>query len=202
LSLAQRGIKPGGGALFLPPSGGAPGDRKSEASRRTENMLRSELAARDTAIGLGPDGPVVAALEDQARRGSALGHATFDVTVDAGGFVVALSAVSATESREDWSAIGAKSLLALKGKTLRRKGPLSMRIEVDARIALPSGADPGLGVSVLGIPLKKGDGPKSAQVAVGGTPYGPGVSGRFDVADVGAKSRRVVHAHVVGVTAL
>ncbi len=219
LSLAQLGLSPSGGALYLPPtpgggggnagaSAGAPGaaaapaDGKSEASRRTENMLRADLAAHDTAIGLGPDGPVIAALEDHARRSVANGRATFDITVDARGLVVSLTAVGATESHDDWRAVGAQSLAALKGKTLRRKGPLSMRIEVDARIALPSGADPGVGVDVAGIPLKKGDGPKSAKVSVGGTPFGPGVTLQGDLADIGAKTRRVVHAHVVRVSAL
>jgi hypothetical protein len=218
LSLAQLGLSPGGGAMYLPPSAGngvaptggagagpgatAPADGKSEASRRTENMLRADLAAHDTAIGLGPDGPVIAALEDHARRSVANGRATFDITVDARGLVVSLTAVGATESHDDWRAVGAQSLAALKGKTLRRKGPLSMRIEVDARIALPSGADPGVGVDVAGIPLKKGDGPKSAKVSVGGTPFGPGVTLQGDLADIGAKTRRVVHAHVVRVSAL
>ncbi len=218
LSLAQLGLSPGGGALYLPPvagsggaggapagsapSGGAPADGKSEASRRTENMLRADLAAHDTALGLGPDGPVIAALEDHARRSVANGRATFDVTVDARGLVVSLTAVGASESHDDWRAVGAQSLAALKGKTLRRKGPLSMRIEVDARIALPSGADPGVGVDVAGIPLKKGDGPKSAKVSVGGTPFGPGVTLQGDLADIGAKTRRVVHAHVVRVSTL
>lgn len=217
LSLAQLGLSPGGGALYLPPSAGnggaggaatsssgsaAPADGKSEASRRTENMLRADLAAHDTAIGLGPDGPVIAALEDHARRSVANGRATFDVTVDARGLVVSLTAVGASESHDDWWAVGAQSLAALKGKMLRRKGPLSMRIEVDARIALPSGADPGVGVDVAGIPLKKGDGPKSSKVSVGGTPFGPGVTLQGDLADIGAKTRRVVHAHVVRVSAL
>lgn len=217
LSLAQLGLSPGGGALYLPPTAGSgaggagtapaggaapPADGKSEASRRTENMLRADLAAHDTAIGLGPDGPVIAALEDHARRSVANGRATFDVTVDARGLVVSLTAVGASESHDDWRAVGAQSLAALKGKTLRRKGPLSMRIEVDARIALPSGADPGVGVDVAGIPLKKGDGPKSAKVSLGGTPFGPGVTLQGDLADIGAKTRRVVHAHVVRVSAL
>ncbi len=217
LSLAQLGLSPSGGALYLPPapgSGGrgapsgapgagvAPADGKSEASRRTENMLRADLAAHDTAIGLGPDGPVIAALETHARRSVANGRATFDITVDARGLVVALTAVGATESHDAWREVGAQSLAALKGKTLRRKGPLSMRIEIDARIALPSGADPGLGVDVAGIPLKKGDGPKSAKVSLGGTPFGPGVTLQGDLADIGAHTRRVVHAHVVRVTTL
>jgi hypothetical protein len=90
------------------------------------------------------------------------------------------------------------------------------------RRELPSGADPGIEVNVLGIPLKRGAGKRSNRLSIlepifklemidvpdpggsGGTIKLPSLtativpfSGFGDLSDLGASPRRLVHAHVV-----
>jgi hypothetical protein len=106
---------------------------------------------------------------------------------------------------------------ALAGKKLRvpaGSNGVSFQLRVVSRVQLPSGADPGLGIDVLGIPVKKGDGKRSAKISILSpviqeieVPGSDGVrapvvafsliAGAGDLADVGAVARRLVTAYLV-----
>ncbi len=121
-----------------------------------------------------------------------------------------------------WSRVATRALTALSKRRLRvpqgAKG-MELRIRVESRWALPSGADPGLEVRLLGVPLKKGEGKRSAKISIlepkasiemvdvpqpGNTKIpmpapqlGVGILGvAGDPSDIGAKPRRIVHAKV------
>jgi hypothetical protein len=91
-------------------------------------------------------------------------------------------------------------------------------VRVESRVQLPSGADPGLTVNILGVPVQKGQGPRSARidildvtpkletkeerlpsgqtVSVPRLSVGNVLSMMGDLSDIGAKPQRMVHAHV------
>lgn len=101
------------------------------------------------------------------------------------------------------------------------EAPPEARRGTGPRTATP--AQPGFAVDFAGIPLKKGEGKKSARLSIlplpkahkvhVPTPDGsydlpwitapiPGVALAADPADLGATPRRMVHAHVVSTTVL
>jgi hypothetical protein len=73
-----------------------------------------------------------------------------------------------------------------------------LTVAVTSHLELPSGSDPGVEVRALGIPLQKGGGERSTRIDILNplNPAGPfSLSG--DLADIGAKARRMVRSHVV-----
>lgn len=223
LSLSQMGV-----GVTAPLVTTRPGEKRpdpvAQAARNVEKSINDELARRDRELGLGSDGPVVSALE-LATYGSALngnGKATFVARIDSSGRVNLLSVVNVNGDHEGWRRVASHALRVLSRKKLRvpqgAKG-IELRISVESRWAMPSGADPGLEVRMLGVPLKKGQGKRSARISIlepkakvemvevpqpGGTTVpmpmpqiGIGVLGvAGDLSDVGAKARRIVHAKV------
>jgi hypothetical protein len=96
-----------------------------------------------------------------------------------------------------------------------------MRIEIVSAWKLPSGHDPGVDVSVLGLPVSKGEGKQSTKVELlnpipklQAVELAPGVNVSVptvnvtviavagDPADIGARPRRVVHARLLDSTVL
>ncbi|MBX3215830.1 MAG: hypothetical protein KF850_27575, partial [Labilithrix sp.] len=113
LGLAGSGPNPFAGAGARE---GAPGDKRrpsatpeaptaSEAKRRAEQALKDGVRARDVDLGLGPEGPVLRALEDATYADVApeRGGATFLAVVDARGLVVDLRLLSSTGPPRDWA---------------------------------------------------------------------------------------------------
>ncbi len=95
-----------------------------------------------------------------------------------------------------------------------------MHIEIVSAYKMPSGADPGTDVTLLHVPLKKGDGKKSSRIdlldpipkivtvdppADSTSPVKlPRTEARWtiismqgDVSDIGARPRRIVHGRVL-----
>jgi hypothetical protein len=65
-------------------------------------------------------------------------------------------------------------------------------------VELPSGADPGLEVRALGLPIKRGQGERSARIDIlNPLTLAAPLSVLGDPADIGATARRMVRAHVV-----
>ncbi len=229
LSLESLGVGPAGrGAtgLYRP----RPLVRRS-AAERLARSLAQPTAERDVALGLGPHGPVIVALERAARDVVTPLNATalFVARVDREGRVVNLELLETTQDYAAWVRVADRARQALGGRRLTVSdgaNGLSMRIRLESREQLPSGADPGLGVSLAGIPLKRGKGDRSPQIdvlkpelklemaevpdpggsepvrlprpRVGLTLLNLGV----DPADIGAHAQRIVRAHVESVEVL
>ncbi len=194
----------------------------AESRRAVDRALKDPARERETELGLGPEGPVLTALGEATSRSTApvRGRAVFVATADESG-VFALELRDAEGSRAGWDDARTIALAALKGKKLRLPAGATravMRLEVRSDWKLPGGQDPGTNVSVLRIPVGKGETKDSTRVTildpipklrVTEIPLPNGVkipvpsveidlfSTNADPANTGAKPRRVVHAHVI-----
>jgi hypothetical protein len=157
--------------------------------------VRQELYEADRRAGLGVGGPFVRALEEGTQgEGPARGSATFVITTDGSGRVTDVSVVSASADRPAWAHVAKRiaSAFSAPGRRVRDRGRgVVIRIEVDVKSTLPSGAAPGSPVHGHVPPSPTSGAPD----AVGTSAAGPGLG--FDVADIGARARRVVHARVL-----
>lgn len=172
----------------------------ADAKRGAERSLRDGLAARDAAIGLGPEGPVLTALTEAARSSLApeRGTATFQATVDGAGLVVSLRLVGSTGGSDGWSDArdrAARSLAATK-LALRGSKGATLTIVVESDVQLPSGTKPGAAVQPT---------LKNSQVTLPNAVTNNATSdsvktytiGEGDLSDIGARPRRVVRARLV-----
>ncbi len=200
-----------------------PPEREHE-EKGAERAVRSVLRERDRKIGLGVSGPVVAAVEAVARTSTASveSHAVLEVVADGEGRVVSVSVSDASEDRPGWDGVAKGLLAAMRSKRLHvPKGSrgVVMTIAIDSREALPSGAAPGVNVSVFDQKVHSGKNERSAAVHIlplaklpialpaPGKPGGvevktlvlpipvPQIDAVFDAADFGAAAARVIHAH-------
>jgi hypothetical protein len=168
LTLEQLGI--GARNPFLPDAARRIGERPrpGEGLRRSmaDAIVRSEQGR-----GLGPEGPVLKRLVELTRQSDAAldANAVLRVATNAAGQVVSVDVVESTSDMRPWRAVAARLLEALREQRLRvPKGGrgVTMDLRVVSHVELPSGADPGLGVDVLGIPLKRGAGKKSPRISI------------------------------------
>jgi hypothetical protein len=186
-----------------PPSPSSPSSpSSSSASARATALLRDPARARERALGLGPEGPVLRALGDATTASFApiKGRAVFRAIADGTGMIVGIEVVDCDGGRAGWANAAELALDALKGKKLRMPSTATratMRIEIVSEMKMPSGHDPGVDVSILGVPITKGDGKQATKVrildplsldvfALGGDPV-----------DIGAKARRVVRSRLL-----
>lgn len=148
--------------------------RLREKPRLGEGLRRSmadSIARSEQARGLGPEGPVLKELVELTRRSDAAlnASAVLRVATDASGRVLSVEVVESTSDGGPWRRVAARLLEALKRQRLRVPSGgrgVTMDLRVVSRVELPSGADPGMGVDVLGIPLKKPGGKKSPRVSI------------------------------------
>ncbi|MDF2697462.1 MAG: hypothetical protein K0S65_5845 [Labilithrix sp.] len=154
----------------------------AEAKRAVEKSMKDAMRAQDVAVGLGPEGPVLSALQDATYGGLAPDHgnAVFLAVVDASGTVVDLRLIASNGGEPGWSDTRERAMQALKGKklSLRGGGGAELRIAVVSDVRLPSGNTPGA-------PIRSGL-----------------TSGTFDVTDISAKPRRIVSARLVSISSL
>ena len=214
LGLAGSGPNPFAGAG---PREGAPSDERrpsatpeaptaSEAKRRAEQALKDGVRARDVDLGLGPEGPVLRALEDATYADVApeRGSATFLAVVDARGPVVDLRLLAATGPPRDWAGAPARALRARGGAKLALRGArgAELRIAVESDVRLPSGNRPRERI--------RGSFEESKVVLPENVPTGGMTTGvtdtrtlsTFDVTDIAAKPRRIVHARLLSLATL
>jgi hypothetical protein len=143
---------------------------------------------------MGPEGPVLRALEEATSGGLAplRGSATFLVVIGADGAVVDRKLVR-ERGGSGWDETRESALRALAGKKLALRGANGAvaKIEVTSDLKLPSGAS-----TPYTAPLTQSSIGRSANVASGGTPdvAESRTVGLFDLSDIGQKPRRVVHA--------
>ena len=187
-------------AATTSPGAGPPS--AAESKRRADAMLRGTGQARDRELGLGPEGPVLHALGD-ATMGSfapVKGRAVFRAIADGTGMIVGIEVLSCDGGRDGWVNAAEIAREALKGKKLRLPSTATqaeMRIEIVSEMKMPSGHDPGVDVSVLGLPITKGDGPQSTQVRILDPLSLSFLAGTADPSDIGAKPRRVVRTRIL-----
>ncbi len=203
---------------------GDPESERQAAKQRVLAALNAPLDAKDRELGLGPDGPALAALGRAVSESNApvRGKAVFLVRVDEHGHVFAIEVAESDSPRSEWTEAARLASAALAREKLRlRPGArgAELRIEVSSAWKMPSGHDPGANVSIAGIPIAKGAGKDSAQVRVldllprlEAVELVPGtkvliptvtftvIAGSFDASNIGATARRVVHTRLLGST--
>jgi hypothetical protein len=185
--------------------------------------MQQSVVEHDSVVGLGPQGPVLAALRREARASLAPvnSHAVVLATLSSSG-ALDLRLISASRNFAAWGQVAERARAALRKTALPLPAGargLELEIRIDSRAQLPSGADPGLAVDLLSIPLREGKGKRSSRISLlepklelteeevrmpgGDTVKLPrlrfginvlGIGG--DPADLGAKARRVVNVRV------
>ncbi len=178
LSLDALGM--GAPGLAAHSAGAGEGPRTEEEMRAARNEsvragMRNALANTDTAMGLGPEGPLLAELE-RAVHASSLdlsGKVTFHCTFDAKGRLTGIRVSSCDGQNGAWEALGEAVKTALAGKESRAViDGYASDVVVETALKLPSGA-------------AVGDRVTAQQGTV-----------MADLSDIGAVPRRVVHARV------
>jgi hypothetical protein len=217
LSLRDLGVDRGSNP-FIGPVTERPTERQV-LNQRLRHALRGEIARQDQARGLGPEGPAVTAVTDIVMASATAPNtsALLRVRTDGAGGVTLVDVLEADRDGDEWQRIAAELVRALAGKKLRvpaGSDGVSFQLRVVSRVQLPSGADPGLSVDVLGIPLKKGDGDRSTKISILSpvikeveVPDSNGIrvpvvsfaiiGAAGDLADIGAVARRLVSAYLV-----
>lgn len=221
LSLRELGIGAGNNPFFGPDAS-AP-SRGQVLNQRLRHSLRSGLASHDQKMGLGPEGPAVAAVKSIVLASATTPNtsALLRLRTDADGRTVLVEVVEAANESDGWRRIAEELERALAGKRLRvvpGTGGVSMTLRVASRVQLPSGADPGLAVELFGQTIKEGGGDRSAKLKIltpeisvqevelpnsGGVKI-PVVSASLtligaagDLVDIGAVAQRIVTAYLV-----
>lgn len=183
-----------------------------ESNSGVKQTMRESVAHR-ASIGLGPEGPVLTAFQDATYGGLApvIGSATFVATVDVNGFVVDIKLLNTHPKTKDaesgWDDAREQAKKALAGKKLALRGSngAELRIDVSSDWLLPSGnrpkdfpVQPTLRLNGKEVLHPK---PKENLMAPSGE-SAPVTLATFDLSDIGAKPRRIVHTRLVSVTEL
>lgn len=200
-----------------------------QAERRLQRALDQAVTNSNAELGLGPHGPIIGALESAAQRLDTPLNASarFVARVDGSGRLVDLAVADVTADRAAWDRVRRAAWEALSGTRLTSSAGtrgLVLQIAVSSREQLPSGADPGLTVTVAGVKVKRGKGKRSSRIDIMKPELKienvevPGPGGEsvrlpmiragvtalnlgLDPADFGARPSRMVHAHVISVEA-
>jgi len=165
-----------------------------DAAERATALLRDGLHEHDAAIGLGPEGAVITALEAATHASTATdrGRASFIAVIDSGGLVELRLSKSLGPGWEDAKK---RALAALAGKPFALRGAKRAEIEIEvvSDVRTPSGA------KVPITPTQEASRVRRSENVPGGTldTVQTHTVARFDLADIGARSTRVVHAKVV-----
>ncbi|MBX3231948.1 MAG: hypothetical protein KIT84_12280 [Labilithrix sp.] len=173
--------------------------------KRAEQAVKDALRARDHALGLGPEGPVITALEAATHAGFApeQGTATFVAVIDERGIVVDLKLTSSSASgkagAQGWEDVRARAVKSLASAKIQMRGVkrAELTIAVESKVVLPSGNDPKKPITPTAKPTavvtrsNAPGSPSGADVAAGAT------VAEFDLTDIGAKKTRTVHAKLV-----
>jgi hypothetical protein len=200
LSLAALGVDGQNPFLDRGDPAAARAAKATRVKRRLDQALAQGMTNSDVALGRGSGGPVLRAFEAAAYASTAPlnGSASFLMVIDSEGKLVSSVLGNASGDREAWARVARQTAQALAQRKLQvpRGKSVQLAIEVTSHLELPSGADPGVELSAQGIPLKKGGGPRSTKLDISIFPF-PAATVYGDPADLGARPRRMVHAHVV-----
>jgi hypothetical protein len=202
LGLAELGLT--GPNQFLDRSAQAPASasRRVNVKKRLDRALSQGLQDQKTALGLGAGSPVMRTLQSTIYGSTAPlnGSAMFTFIIDSEGKLVSSSLGEVSSDRDKWERVARQAAQALAQRKLPvPKGrSVKLTVAVTSHLELPSGADPGLEIKALGIPLKKGEGDRSTSISIL-NPLNPAeiLSIMGDPADLSGKARRMVRSHVV-----
>jgi hypothetical protein len=158
----------------------------SGADHPAARAMRGTGLAHDRELGLGPEGPAIAALEGATTSSIAplRGRAIFLVRTGGDGLVSAIDLID-SEGGTGWMDAGRIALERLRGKKLaipRGASAMNMRIEVRSEMKLPNGER-------APVTVRRGE----ADMPELTIP---------DISNLGAKPRRVIHARAVGTDVL
>lgn len=191
LTTAELGIAGAGGRNpFLPrrdePEPAIPSNSPNHPSNGAARAMRNLAMARDRELGLGPEGPALAALKGATSSSMAptKGRASFIVRAGGDGLVFAVDLVD-SEGGSGWAEAGLIALQSLRGKKVRlpqgARG-IAMRIEVRSDMKLPNGASASFGV-------RDGEN-RMPELTIP------------DPSNIGARPRRVISARATGTEVL
>jgi hypothetical protein len=149
---------------------------REQGNREAGEAMRTALHDRDVGLGLGGGGPVVRALEEAVSTSTAPNdsHAVLVAIANASGTVTEVNVESASGDPASFRAIAEDVLARLRNQKVRvpegSRG-LSVRVDVASSVGRPSG---------------------------GGTGFDArNFAASSDISDVGARPRRIVHAHIL-----
>lgn len=198
LTLAQLGVDGQNPFLDRGDPAAARAAKARTVKRRLDRALAQGLTNADVARGHGAHGPVLRTLEAAVYASNAPlnGQASFVFVIDGAGKVVSASLGNASGDRSAWLRVAQQTAQSLGKLPVKNGQGVKVTVAVSSHLELPSGADPGVEVSLQGLPLKKGGGPRSTRLDLSVFPF-PALTMMGDPADLDAKARRMVHAHVV-----
>ncbi len=200
-------------------------DAVALAEDRLERNMAQAILEHDQHRSLGAEGPVIRALTHSAMGASPpRSKARFLVVTNEHGYVGHVEVLSTNLGFNEWTSVAEKALAALSQIQLRAPEGrrLELILDVESKVALPSGRAPGKSVSVLGIPLSESEFEDSTKIEILSPKLKlemvkvpkPGSSGETmeipaiqvgitvlgvngDLADVLAPARQVVHTKLV-----
>jgi hypothetical protein len=152
------------------PSGPSKLSEAPDFAKRSAGGLRQALDEYDRRLGLAPGGGVVSAARALAMSEPVNGGARLEIVVDATGRILRAAVIDASEDTESWRRY-AEALQEIPIRGMRAEGNHGVWMLVDVSSTVES---------------------SSAHTRW----WAPGVALVFDVADIGARRTRVVHANV------
>lgn len=198
LSLAQLGVAGENPFLDRGDPAAARAAKAQSVKRRLDRALAQGLTNADVERGHGAHGPVLRVLEAAVYASNAPlnGQASFVFVIDGSGKLLSATLGDASGDRAAWLRVARQTAQSLAKLPVKNGKGVKVTVAVTSHLELPSGADPGLEISMQGVPLKKGDGPRSTRLDLSLFPF-PAATLGGDPADIGARPRRMVHSHVV-----
>jgi hypothetical protein len=198
LSLAQLGVEGPNQFLDRGDPAAARAAKARAVKRRLDRALAQGLTDADVERGHGVHGPVLRSLEAAVYASNVPlnARASFVFVIDGSGKLVSTTLGDATGDRSAWLRAARQTLQSLGKLPVKNGKGVRLIVAVKSHLELPSGADPGLEISMQGVPIKKGDGPRSTRLDLSIFPF-PAAGLMGDPADIGARPRRMVHSHVV-----
>lgn len=182
---------------LLGPTVGFPSARIDDSkSKKLDKDLGRLVDAQQLSHGGGSGGPVVGAAHTAMSAADApeIGHAILELETDATGAIVSSHMVDGTGAATDWRRVLTAIEKSLAGQKLHvpsgARG-VRVRIEIDARPRLPSGA-------ADRTPHVDSVGGQTVEDSKGSGSTLPGASGTWgDLSDIGAKKTRQTRVHIV-----
>lgn len=189
------------GPEVLPAPPGKNARKRRDVKRSLEETFAQGKHQHDVELGLGAGSPVMRSLEAAVYASSAPlnGNAVFSFVIDSDGKLVSSSLGQVSSDRDKWERVAreaAQRLAAQKMRVPKGRG-VKLTVAVTSHLELPSGRDPGVEVRALGVPIKKGAGPRSTAIDILNPLKAAALALDGDPVDAAAHPRRMVRSHVV-----